>query len=387
MMRLDEDIRRAMDARLSGLTACEERRAGIRRRIAREGEKPMKRKMTAGMAIALALMLVCAAALAAGLGLFGQLGERENTDARLSALDGVAAQVNRTTVTEDGVTAVIRQAYYDGSRLFVSYELSGALYTMETGDGWPEGVEWTNEQPGVIFSRDCADEENLLNMKLAAWLDGSAPRWAKVHLVEPHDGLFLEDGTYLDIIGGEEIRQADGTVIGWKECEVPSELAEDSLEAALVLFRSETLYGQDKDSLKIACTRGGTTRVSFRAEKAGVPVSLTGSGGGEDWSAQAHFSLTPVDVKGELRLTCPESWRQALESWNMGSMDMVYDWVLLEGEGANGISPLDEGVANTEDGMCYTLCFRTGGGETLRLAPVYSQSGIHPEEAIALEAK
>ena len=48
MMRLDKDIRRAMDARLSGLTACEERRADIRRRIAREGEKPMKRKMTAG---------------------------------------------------------------------------------------------------------------------------------------------------------------------------------------------------------------------------------------------------------------------------------------------------------------------------------------------------
>ena len=151
MMRLDKDIRRAMDARLSGLTACEERRADIRRRIAREGEKPMKRKMTAGMAIALALMLACAAALAAGLGLFGQLGERENTDARLSALDGVAAQVNQTTVTEDGVTAVIRQAYYDGSRLFVSYELSGALSAVEMGEGWPKDAAWTNEQPGVIF--------------------------------------------------------------------------------------------------------------------------------------------------------------------------------------------------------------------------------------------
>ena len=387
MMRLDKDIRRAMDARLSGLTACEERRADIRRRIAREGEKPMKRKMTAGMAIALALMLACAAALAAGLGLFGQLGERENTDSRLSALDGVAAQVNQTTVTEDGVTAVIRQAYYDGSRLFVSYELSGELSAVEMGEGWPEDAAWTNEQPGVIYSRDCVDEENPLSMQLAAWLDGSAPRWAKVRLAEPHDGLFLADGTYLDIIGGETIRQEDGTMMGWKECEVPSDQATDSLEAALVLFRSETLYGQDKDGLKMAYTRGDTTSVSFRAEKAGAPVTLTGSGGGEGWSARADFSLTPVDVKGELQLTCPESWRQDLESWNMGSIDMVYDWVLLEGDGAEGASPLDEGVENTEDGMRYTLCFRTVGGETLRLAPVYSQSGIHPEEAIVLEAR
>ena len=63
----DERIRNAMNRRLSALEASPARRARIRQRIAQEEEKKMKKKLSTGLIVALALMLCTVSALAAGL--------------------------------------------------------------------------------------------------------------------------------------------------------------------------------------------------------------------------------------------------------------------------------------------------------------------------------
>jgi len=67
-MKIDEEkLREAMNRRLSGLTASPGRRLRIRQRIAQEEAPKMKKKLSVGLACALALTLLTVTALAAGL--------------------------------------------------------------------------------------------------------------------------------------------------------------------------------------------------------------------------------------------------------------------------------------------------------------------------------
>ena len=106
------------------------------------------------------------AALASEGGLFEKMIETEYSDERLSRLDEIAETVS-VSQNEGGITVEVRQAYYEGNRVYISYT-------------------------------------------------ASAP-------IEEQDGLELEDGSYADIIAGGSVQQEDGSIIGWKECIVPED--------------------------------------------------------------------------------------------------------------------------------------------------------------------
>ena len=106
------------------------------------------------------------AALASEGGLFEKMIETEYADERLSRLDEIAETVS-VSQNEGGITVEVRQAYYEGNRVYISYT-------------------------------------------------ASAP-------IEEQDGLELEDGSYADIIAGGSVQQEDGSIIGWKECIVPED--------------------------------------------------------------------------------------------------------------------------------------------------------------------
>ena len=85
----NQKIREAITSCLSGVEALPSRRGEILR--AARGEKKVKRKMSKGLVLALVLMLMMGSvAVAAELGLFGRIGQKEEADARLPGLDSVS---------------------------------------------------------------------------------------------------------------------------------------------------------------------------------------------------------------------------------------------------------------------------------------------------------
>lgn len=126
----------------------------------------MTKKAMAFILAVIWAMVSFPAALASEGGLFAKMIETEYSDERLSRLDEIAETVS-VSQNEGGITVEVRQAYYEGNRVYISYT-------------------------------------------------ASAP-------IEEQDGLELEDGSYADIIAGGSVQQEDGSIIGWKECIVPED--------------------------------------------------------------------------------------------------------------------------------------------------------------------
>lgn len=383
-------IKEAMSSCLSGVDALPSMRAEILR--AAKGEKKLKHHLNKGLVLALILMLMMSSvAVASGLGLFGLIGQRENADVRLPALDMASTPMEKVFTTPEGVTVTINQAYYDGSRVFVSYTVAGPTKFAETGEGAPDIVNYDWRKDGVRYANEIHDT-SAAGQQLAAWLDGSAPRWGKLSSVYVSDNMDMADGTNLNIIGGgdEDVYQADGSYINWKECEVPADKAADEITVCLAVYTNERTYYQTADSLYYSF--GGVTQrnqFEFTIGKSAV-TELTGSGQGENWTAEANLTLSVIDMKGEIIVTGPEGWTDIWTSWeNPDKLDYINDWALyISGAKADGYN-LDGSVWTLEDGkVAFSVCYKLDGNAAdIKLVPVYRYAGEKLEEAIALSAK
>ena len=317
----DQHIRDALDVCLSGVDALPSMRADILR--AAKGEKKVKRKMNLGLVLALVLILLTTTvAVAAELGLFGQIGQREDADARLPVLENVSAVMDKDFYIGTDVTLTVNQAYYDGSRVFISYTLEGDYQGMG---------------------------------------------------LEVHDGMQIGD-TYIDIIGGDFYDTEDGQQIGWKECEVPAELAADEVTFSIGTFTTGDV-------------RETTVWHDFTVKKATGSTQLTGSAKNDVWSATATLTASAIDVKGEILLECPKAWSDIWSTWeNPEKIDYIHDWhfyvngVRVEGYNLDGgIRVLDDGKLSC--GICYKL---DGLSADMMLVPVYVHAGENLDEAIHL---
>ena len=355
---------------------------------ARKEEPIMKRKISLGLALAavLALMMLTTA-VAASLGLFAQLGQRDWADDRLPDLDAAATPVGKTVTTADGYTVTIEQAYYDGDRLIISYRLTGDRSQVELGEGAPDHV-WQNEDPDAAYSI-AFDGDDPASMQMEAWLTRGRECWARHRFAALHDGLFLADGTYLDIVNGDDLLiQPDGSAVGWKECRVPAERAAEELQCKAVLFRGETLYYQDGGGIRMDYAHGEDTDVPFTVRKSESALTLRGGFLVNDvYTAEASLRLSPFDLEGTVTLRCCQDWYNAWNDWDFqGHTDVISDWALYAGEERIETRQALQGVAcQAPDTLVFELTMRHGGRtEGLRLVPVYEDSGEHPEEAIVL---
>lgn len=383
-------IKEAMTSCLSGVDALPSRRGEILR--AAKGEMNVKRKMNLGLVVALILVLLSTTvAVAAELGLFGLLSQQENADVRLPALDTAATPMGQVFTTPEGVTVTINQAYYDGNRVFVSYAVAGPTKFAELGEGAPDIVNYDWEKPGVIYSNEIFDSSGA-GQQLASWLDGSAERWGKISTVYISDNMEMADGTDMNIIGGgdEDVYQADGSYINWKECEVPADKASDEITVCLSVFTNERTYYQTADSL--CYSYGGITQRSqfpITIRKAAVQ-EMTGTGKGTDWTAEATLTLSAVDLKGEIIVEGPAGWTDIWTKWeNPGQLDYINDWKLyVGGVQADGYN-LDGSVWTLADGkVAFGVCYKLDStGAEIKLAPVYRYAGEKLDEAIVLSAK
>lgn len=383
----NQAVRAAIDDCLSGVESMPSVRAQVLNQV--RGEVKVKKKLSVGIVFAMLLtVLMAGAALAAGLGLFGQIGERENSDARLPALERVAESVGASFTTDDGVTITIDQAYYDGSRVFISYTKTGPFDLLSMGEGMPENLgecDWA--LPGEKFG-DSLGIDGPDHQLMVAHLDGSAPRWAKWIYVSTHDGLRSGD-TDLEIIGGETYLMEDGTLVGWKECVVPEEIAAEELVVSIGTFTTATTYYQDETGLYLYYgDRPAAVWHPFTVKKDTTGgQQLVGESAGEGWTAQATLTASAIDIKGELVIYCPQDWVEIKRTWeNPKGLNYIGEWHVY----MDGVRDKDGGVEWVSSGvdgqLTFGLCCKVDAAvKTIQLVPVYSKAGESMAEAITLK--
>lgn len=378
-------IKAALDDCLSGVDALPSVRPDILRAV--KGEKKVKRNLSKGLVLALVLILMMSSvAVAAGLGMFGRIGQQEHSDSRLPGLENVSTVMDKVFDVGGAVTVTVHQAYYDGSRVFISYSVAGPHDVLETGVGNPGIVNYDREEQGVIF-REQWFVEGPNGQALMSWLDGSEPRWAKRTVISVHDGLQIGD-EYLDIIGGEYYYLEDGTLMSWKECEVPASLAADEVTFSIGVFGGSTTYYQTPEALYTAHeSLVKTTWYDFTVKKTEASAALSGTAQTADWTATADLTASAIDVKGTVTLKCPESWVAAIDSWeNPDQVDYIHYWALyIDGQPVDGYN-LDACIYGKEP-LTFGICYKLDAlSEDMKLVPEYRYAGEKVEEAIPLTA-
>ena len=386
----DLDIRKQVHQAVDGMTKTAKEDPWLAQRILAQekGEQPMARKISTSMVIAIVLIIISlSAALAAGLGVFDSLYRGGYPDERLPVLETVSEPVGTTETTEEGVTLDISQAYYEGNRVFVGYRITGPLLHIELHEGAPEKeYEWYAVNENVVMAANFGSD-NPEKQQMIQFLDGNGQRWAVIEETGLADGMVLEDGTRLDIVSDGEQVQADGSVIGWKECIVPDDHLADTLTFNVRLLHSRTIYFQDNTTLKRASDqKGGDTEVPFTLNRNERCTFLKGSTQREDYSAAAAFTCGQVDIRGTLFMTCPAEWAAAYDDWEWnGITDVIWDWYVCQGDtliAEDAVQAVSgEGTTDVEFELLLPKMDDTSG---LKLVPVYTKSGAHPDEAISI---
>ena len=383
-----EKVQTAMNAALSGLR--EDPWLTQRVLANAKGENVVVKKISVSMVIAVALVLLTVTgALTAALGLFGQLSQEPRGDSRLSAVDKVAENIAMEWTTKDGITIRIEQAYYEGNRVFMAYRMTGNWNETALHEGTPdEKIKWIWEEPGMIAAKtmisDIPERQQAIQQ-----LDGSGQRWIATLDIGLHDGLSLEDGTYLDIIGGDNIVQSDGSVIGWKECEIPEDCLRDTLTFQAKLYRIRSIMYQDGNAYREAAEQGESTTFAFTLKQNHDLTCLRGSWKGRDYTASAELAAGQIDLRGKITVTCPASWIQAWKAWeNPDNLGIIGGWALcrdgavIDEDGVQSLAP------NENNQLVFEALFDSIDDlNHLTLAPVYSDQQPRMSEAIPLEAE
>ena len=388
-MKSDQEIMQSIRAAIDDCTKEIDNAPSLQYQIARKakGEEPVVKKISASAILVIALIVVSmTAALAAGLGLFGELSQRQDSKGKLTELENVSESVSTSITTEDGITIEIGQAYYEGNRVFVSYRLSGNLASVALYEGTPEkDIAWTETLENFVCAEHWVSDRPELQ-KLNAWLDGKGQRWGTSVEAGVHDGMHLDDGTRLDIIDGDDVIQEDGSVLGWREYEIPEGKQSDSITVKARLFRINQIMFQDGSTFKRNVESGEETEVFFSLHRNDNYTYLKGTSSTDVYQAQAELALGKVDMHGTVRVTAPE-WAYVWGDWEaLEKMDIINSWNLYQNgqlistHGTEGMSAVDK------EGMVYELVLpRMDNVEGLTLVPEYSKSGEHPDEAISIE--
>ena len=388
-MKSDQEIMNSIRAAIDDCTRGIEEAPSLQYQIARKakGEEPVVKKISASAILVIALIILSmAAALAAGFGLFGELAQNPRGDKRLSEVEKVADSIEREWTTEDGITIRIEQAYYEGNRVFISYRLSGDWTSTVLHEGAPDDeIAWDWVEENMIAAQTMMSDVPERQQAILK-LDGQSQRWMETTEKGLHDGLSLADGTYLDIIGGDNIIQEDGSVIGWKECEIPEDCLKETLTFQARLYRIHSIMFQDRTTYRQSTEKGETTCFEFTLQQKKDLTQLKGSGSGSDYQAVAELTAGHIDLRGKITVTCPETWIQVWNTWeNPDHIDMIDDWYLY----ANGQVISEGGMqgvgANRENQLVFDVLFRVPDDLTnLALVPVYQDRQPHTEEAIYL---
>lgn len=340
------------------------------------------------MALILAAVLMTGAACAETApesGAFATLAQYEDADPRLAALDKIAEPLAATLTVPSGVTVEICQAYYEGYRVYISYRISPVTDLITLHEGAPEGVaEWDHTEENWIMGDLPAAYPDI--RKQNEWLDGKGQRWVEMPYCGLMDGIDLPDGNYADIIAGNESREPDGTIVGWKECVVPEESRTDPLTFDVTVASGTTIRFQDGSTYKEKYSDPEKSEILFTLKQNEAPGRLQGRNG----QAAAELTMGQIDITGVVSLASPEqaaAWLAMQEGEEGSGADVILYWSLYQ----NGTLVSEDlygatSVPESGEGVVFDVMFpRLEDLGGLTLVPVYAEAGEKPEEAVSLE--
>lgn len=194
----EKNISQAVDRRLSGLTASEERRMGILRAAYQERREatPVKSKKTLIIVIAVAvLMLTSAIAVAETLNLFDFFGKH---DKFLAALAPKATlEITEPALIEHPhlgkVTAEIDSAYFNGESLMLAYRVTNSTYAEEHTPTAAELAQMTLDEP-ALFAITGSEPYHEVLVAYNEAVENGTPFGFRLYTVNVSDHTRTDDG-------------------------------------------------------------------------------------------------------------------------------------------------------------------------------------------------
>lgn len=332
-------IRREMDEAFSYLDVRPSLHGAVMRRI--EGESVVKRKMSVALVFAIVLMLaLCGMAVAAGLGLFGQLRatkEDETSYNRLGLLEEAAVTIGETMhlrpaqagdaeadTTYDKLRIrqhdgeyelTIDQVYCDGRKLYYSYTYKMLGDAVQMHEGEATGFEsWMKEYPGKTFA-EAFPQESVWQLDAAQyqtavdWFAGHTPGYMTVRYASVGDGADLPDGTYLNPVDNGSEMTEDGAMRAYYEVELPEGYqADERITFYLTISEIDTVYYQDETGAYsgLVMNRDASVCVPVEAQVTGESRVMTGESTAYGYPAHATLFVSDVDISGSVRIEAPE---------------------------------------------------------------------------------
>ena len=330
-------IRREIDTEFSDLHSCASLESAIMSRI--EGERSARRHVSATLVFAVVMVLALGSmAVAAGLGLFGQLRtgrEDETSYARLERLENAAVKVGKTehltvggtkhekpeTVRDALLDAQIgrtydltmEQAYCDGRKLYYAYTLRINGERLFMGEGEATGfASWDAAYPDERFE-DGFDLglDDALNEKVAQWLRNCKSGYVVKRSAYVGDGVELKDGTNLTPVDSGSEDADEQTIRAYCEVELPEGYqAGDTVEFVLTVITCDTVYAQNESGFYEATlmNRAAMLRVPVSVPVTGQTRMLKGEGTADGYAAQATLVVSDVDLSGEVSIDAPKDY-------------------------------------------------------------------------------
>lgn len=356
-MRIDDDdIRKAMDSRLSGLDTSAGRRERIRQRIDQEEEPVVKKRITAGMVLAIvALLALAGVALAASLNLFEYFGQQNTRLAQIAPAAILETESPKTVESQKLGTTVasINSAYYDGQSLLVAYSIQNGTRSERFTPTKEQLAQMTKLDNIGGFAVSNEEEQHIMAEFIEAQKNGT-PFGIVRYCVSPGDHTETDDG--IDLPPSQEMQEStpEGEQYMLREYEnpLPEEVQNrEYLNIQIRLYQSASyLYFDGKDCYMLPSESqdaGAMTATVRRADAGTRHFVGEGTYNGvkvrvEADASSVHAQITisadadvfsPLDEDSWYDLYVRDAQGNALRTTEFGAADTRTIQAALEGTG------------------------------------------------------
>ena len=369
----ERKLKDALKACLSKADFPPERQQAVLRAF-RKDEKVVKRKISVAMVFVIVMMLIVGgAAIAAGLGVFGQSvndQQNEQSAVRLEKLEDVSVDVDNTQTVQapsapDAAAQpqtvrdtmlknlygrsfhlTLNQSHYDGRKLYYSYTLTtNAPLAWYEGEGMPSGFDSWDMQAEGQYADNYTQYFEADQERYVAFFASHPVGYIGKESMGLGDGAEM-NGQPLMILDSGETVVDDFTVQGFQEVEMPEGFTpEGDIEIELSIMYGASLYYQDGNNVywaHIATPENrGIFRLPFTVTPNGEAETMTGAISNSVYSATATVILSEVDISGEVIFDAPE-WAAALTNTSAANINgdsadtpaYIFDYMLIAGDEA-----------------------------------------------------
>ena len=347
----------ALKACLSEADFPPERRQAVLRAI-RKDENAVKRRISVALVAAIVMLLALGgAAIAAGLGVFGQAvndQQNEQSAVRLEKLEDASVTGNDTQSAQapsapdisaqpqtvrDAMLAnlygrrfslTLNQSYFDGNKLYYAYTLTtNAPLAWYQGEGMPTGFDsWDMQEEGRYVGHYTNADEDA-QRRYVTFFAGHPVGYIGRESMCVGDGADM-DGEPLTILDSGETVIDSYTIQGFQEVEMPEGFVPDGdIEIELSILYGASVYCQDEENVYWAHVatpeNRSILRLPFTVTLNGRTETRTGAVTTSAYSAAATVRISDVDVSGEVVFDAPE-WAAAFMAGADGGhpMDLPY---------------------------------------------------------------